>query len=300
MAAPQLVAALVATPFIATIVLDALRGRSSNLARMVSASGFQWHEPADVATYMLGFLSYDAPAGVVSVEPRLRLSFIASHLLPFAIVLALIALPVVMVLRRGPFGDRLRELRDPLGSYWAVVWIAAALAVTWTAVQRGDLFGFNSFFFFGLFFAALLPAAMVLSLVLHDRAVTAAVPLLALGSIGLALILPPPAIPSDSQSAREVHATLPGVLAVTDPGRPIFLDLDHLPVWFPAGALALELERSGRSFEVADGGPALLFGYERITKPGQVPAPIRWVLVDPSQTDGYTYRLSEDLAIAMP
>ena len=114
-------------------------------------------------------------------------------------------------------------------------------------------------------------------------------------TIGVAVASPP--VTSDNASGREIHAAVPGLLATTDPSRPIYLDMERLPAWSPAAGLALELEREGRRFEVADGGPSLILGYDHVADPGATVRPIRWILVDPRTTRAFVYRLSDDLAI---
>ena len=290
-------AVLIAIPFLATIVLDAIRGPGSNVARILAAGQMGGHPVDSVANYLVSFLTYDVPGGVISVAPGDQLAFIVAHAPRLVLIVALIALPIGWAWYRPATGRGSDRFAADLRTYWGILLVAAVLSVVWVFVQPGDLYGFNSYFLWGLVFAAILPGAMIVVDRAEGRAGRTAIVLAAgiVATIGVAVASPP--VTSDNASGREIHAAVPGLLATTDPSRPIYLDMDGLPAWSPAAGLALELEREGRRFEVADGGPSLILGYDHVADPGETVRPIRWILVDPRTTRAFVYRLSDDLAI---
>jgi hypothetical protein len=240
------IAAAIAVPFVATIVLAELLERPSNLGLILASAHSAGRSPLDALVYVLGMLSM--PTDTTTIVT----SFAPLGVIAWAV---LVGVPAWL-------------LRGRLGQLYPVLMLASGLAFVWALLQQGDAFAFNSFFVFGLLLVALLPIAVLASR--FDWRVVGAVAAVAV--IVVLLTAVPPTLRREPEGARlaATAATIRG---------PVLLEFDGSQ-WAEATGLAIALERDGQAFYV-DRRWGFLFGYDRVDPP----AGVRMLVLTPAMYD---------------
>jgi hypothetical protein len=171
-----LVALAILGIFVAPLLLDATRGPDSNLVKIFTnlnapRASVDVHSRTQLLAYVFSFLGYPADLEVLSFSGSQLGSFVASHWAGLlASVSALVFLPVALLVAHRSRRSSIDAIADsdsplPAGSqffvtYYLFLAIAIVATLVWVSIQKGPLYEFNSFFVYGLMYAAVLPPLM--------------------------------------------------------------------------------------------------------------------------------------------
>ncbi len=293
--------------FLLPLVLDAARGRDSNLALILDHIRTHRGESKKFARSLCYFLQFGAYA---FYDPNLdrferysaagMLAFIAQHWRAYALWSAalLVSFPALW-LRRGRFlpAGTAGSRRLPF-PHWLSIFLLAAFILTlfWGMKQDGDLFYFNAYFNHALFFGLALLAALVLadwaarSLAALEPArarVARFAAVMALwAAVGGALVLRAGAFGThdfDGSGSRAMAASVRRALEFhPDRAQPKFLSFEH-DAWGVVAAVVLQLERRGYHALVSDNWELLLGERFAVSRqpPGPAVPPVVWHIVKP-------------------
>ena len=281
----HLVAAAVLALFILPLFIDALHGSQSNLNRILTHVRTTHEPPKKLLQsffYFLTFGSYttyrpgESSLGHGSIRGMLDL--IALHWRAYLCwVLTLLVPPILFAVARRPAaqvpgGGGTRSAATAFVG-WFYVTLAAAFALTlvWGMKQDGELYYFNSFFDFSIYYAAALGLAASLAVFLQTLTAGAAA---ARRVLCAALWIGTGVAALDGADLFKAHAAdTPGDLAAAHsvtlaaaatlpPGETCYLDCDPWGIWPSTVAVALQLERLGYRVRVNNDW-ATMFGANR-------------------------------------
>jgi hypothetical protein len=304
---PSSLAALaVLAVFLAPILIDAVHGPNSNLAAILRYFGqpqtaSDAHSPLAIITYVVSFLGYPADLAVLDFSRSEFGSFLSAHALGVAVsVLVLAVLPLVLsvtnvrsrMAAKAGAGDETGgagndDSREPrlLGAFYAILALAFVLTLAWVALQRGPLYEFNSFFIYGLMYAAALPPLMMLSRRWSVGLVRPATALLVAVAVVLVCLTSLPLPMSEDPAGLAVNRDVQETVAKRSSSAPVLLEFRPSD-WPTALAVALALDRSHVQWFV-EPSESFLFGSEHVFAAGSGAAaapPEKWYLkpLDPS------------------
>lgn len=275
--------------FLIPLFLDALRGTNSNLSLIVTnlaapRLAADMHSPGHVVGYIFSFLGYPLDLQVLDFSAAQLGTFAVAHWPGIVVsVTGLVLLPIALLVTRI---HRKSSTGTPEGSSfvpasYGVIAVAVALTLVWVEIQRGPLFEFNSFFVYGLMFAAILPPLVVFCR--QNRPVMTG-PAVIVGVVAIALVvataLPLPG--GEDQGGQAVNDAVKIVVAERSGSDAVLLSFES-DEWPQAVAIALALERSNVPWYVApDWG--FMFGADHVyvPGPGSPSSPEKWFLTPPA------------------
>jgi hypothetical protein len=302
--------------FLLPLALDAIRP-DSNLSQIMASvtappNPSDAHSPMQIVAYFLSFLGFPTEMLVLDFARTDPGAFVASHWSAIAaLILALVAAPVVLWLalrhvRRpaaagpaapgdGPGGWPTGD-RRLFTTYYAFVFLAAALTIAWIWVQKGLLYEFNSFFIYGLMFVAILPSALLVCRlpIGRERIATVLAGVLAL-ALTVTTTIPLPL--GEEPGAAVLNASVSKLIAERSGTAPPVLLEFSADEWEQALGVALTLQRGGVAWFV-EPGQGLRFGtqHEYLPTTGG-PVPEQWFLVPPAEGRGDQIDLGDGIAI---
>jgi len=317
--------------FVAPLVLDAARGPGSNLSAIVAYLGVpaapsDAHPASHFATYLLSFLAYPAERATLDFSPGQLASYFGGHPAGLAAsVLVLVIWPVGLWFsrKRGRVDSAARpapdaepasassprlELRGLIASGYLFVALTAALALIWVALQRGPLYEFNSFFIYGLMYAAaLLPLAAAANRLTVSAGRVAATIAAAVAVVLVATTALPMPMAEDPNGLR-IYDDVRAVVARKSSQSPVLLEFRPVD-WPDALAVALSLDRCHVQWYV-EPAESFLFGPDHVFVSGATSSagtggnaavtPEKWWLVPPNSTHVGQVPLGATLAIYPP
>ena len=319
---PLSAAAAIAAIFVAPLLVDAVQP-GSNLGKIL-ASLTQPRAPSDVRSpielidYALSFLGY--PLDVYRFDSSVHFgSFLSGHWTGFALsFVALFALPAGLLAlhrmdrRRNQRSDRstpdesggASSPASPAGptvtrfylTYAGFLAIAAALTLVWVALQKGGLYAFNSYFLYGLMFAAFLPTLVSISRRWPVRGLRLATGLAGLFAIVVAASSAIPLPDSEFTEGSVLHDSVAVLLASRNGHDPVLLEFATDADWNQGAAVALDLLRSNVPWYV-DAKWGLQFGSDHVYHPGSDARPEIWILTAPDAAHPGQVVLSPRIAI---
>lgn len=288
--------------FLVPIVIDALRGPTSNLAVILETlvsprSPEDVHSPVQVAGYILAFLGYPTTLGELDFTVATLAEFVGSRWIVFLGVFVGVGVsPIAGWLAL----DRTRRLaiKTPLLVMGVVLVTALCLTALWVAWTKGPLFQFNSLFIYGLVYAALLPAAVLACHRWPPRLAQQATALLVVVIAAVAVQTRSPTLIGESPLGTDLAARTTAFATDSAPNE-ILLEFEgeHWPV---AASVALALERSHVSWYVHPNW-RVIFGPDRlyVADPDSEP-PTVWHLTPPDDSHEGQIVLSPAIAIYPP
>ena len=280
------IAAALLALFILPLLIDALHGRASNLDRILTHVR-NTHEPHKKLLrslcYFLVFGGYDPYDPTKNYLARYSavgmLDFVALHWRVYLCwLLTLLAPPVLFAAsRRSTPAQESAGARPTPSTFvpWYYVTLAGSLGLTliWGMKQDGDMFYFNAFFNYSIYYGAALGLAGALAVFLQALAASPGL-VRARRVICAALWLGVGAaavdgaahfrchdvdFPVDREAARVVSAA---AVATLPPGGVCFLECRPWGIWPAAIAVALQLERLGYQVRVHNAWE-VMFGRSR-------------------------------------
>ena len=295
--------------FILPLTLDALHGSDSNLARLIAHVRSN-HEPHKSflrsLCYFITFGCYDTyqygrpDFGHYSAAGMLI--FVELHWRAYVLwLIALLGAPVLFLAaawRLRSHGQRAEwQLRGGFVAWFYITSLAAfGLTLIWGMKQDGEMFYFNAYFNYSIYYCIALAFAAALSAAcmtwtdsaLTGRWRTLLIALLWVGVAGTTLYKREQFRPGDAMGTADDHQmarTVERAAATLPPQAVCFLDCHPWDAWPVTIGVALELERLGHPFVVRSEW-SILFG-ERHTlhlESSTTRSPlVRWTVVPASQ-----------------
>lgn len=297
----HLAAAGVLALFILPLLIDLSRGSESNFSRIL-AHLRQHHEPPHkLARSLCYFLTFGGYAWYNPAENFFgrysaggMRAFVALHWRAYlGWVTALVATPLLFAAARRISSSAVSQRRDGFLRWFGVLAIVAfILTLFWGTKQDGEMFYFNAYFNYSIYFCAALGLAAAGGVFLQ-AATAAPRPRWARVTASAALVCGA-AVAAWSNAASFVNLgvvepggdALPGVTTRTAaetvrPGQVCYLDWSVFDGWTAATGVALQLDRLGYTVRVNDNWK-IMFGQRRAFSPEDARSDqpvVRWEIV---------------------
>lgn len=268
--------------FLLPITIDLLTARPSNLERVVEHLRTGYGEPKGLLQSLLYFLHFGGYRAYPRSQPipafetfdaaGLRSFFLLhwrAHALWIASVFAVIAIRTTP----QPSLEQAWKLRRRL---YLILGAGAGLSIVWGCIQEGPMFDYNGLINFAIYYAWLLVVALSLAVWIQQRC-PARIRTASLTALTLIVVV---AFArerrrfrgiGDGDEQRQFAAAIERAL-ILDPVQPKFLNFDARAN-SQAERIAVYLERRAIQWWVREDWP-LIFGAERILKPGRTDQPI--------------------------
>ena len=280
------IAAVLLALFILPLLIDALHGSASNLNRILTHMRTQHEPPKKLLRSLCYFLTFGS-YGFYDPAKNYLAHYSAAGMLDFAAlhwraylcwVLTLLAPPVLFVAAR-----RSAAVQEPTGAaptpstflpwYYATLAASFALTLVWGMKQDGNLYYFNAFFNYSIYYGAALGLAAALAVFLQAltvgpglaqaRAVICAALWLGVGAATVNGAANFRAHAVDFPADRAAgHVVISAAAATIPPGGACFLEVRPWEYWPAVIAVALELERLGYQVRVNNAWE-VMFGRNR-------------------------------------
>jgi hypothetical protein len=315
------IAAAILAVFLAPLLRDAAQP-NSNLGKILASLtqprvAADVHTPPQIVEYVLSFFGY--PVDVYRFDSNVHLgSFLSAHWAGFAVSLAaLFLLPLALLVtdrrRRASVAGQTAPEESagttapatPVSmslsrfylTYYGFVVLAAALTFVWVAIQKGGLYAFNTYFAYGLMFAAALPTLVAICRrwpVRRLRLGTGLAGILAIVVVGSAAV---PMPLGDFPEGRELHDSLTAVMAARTSHDPVLLEFATDDDWNQAAGISLVLLRTNVPWYVEPRW-GFNFGEDHVYYPGSPgPSPEIWTLTAPNAANVGQIVLNSRIAI---
>jgi hypothetical protein len=319
---PLAAAAAIAAIFLAPLLVDAVQP-GSNIGKIVAnltqpRAPSDAYSPIEIIEYALSFLGY--PLDVYRFDSSVHfVPFLSGHWTGFALsFVTLFALPAgLLALHRmdqrrnqrsgrstpdesggpsGPASPAGRTVTRFYLTYAGFLAIAAALTLVWVALQKGGLYAFNSYFEYGLIFAAFLPTLVSICRRWPVRGLRLATRLACLFAIVVAASSAIPMPDSEFTEGSVLHDSVAALLAARTGHDPVLLEFATDADWMQGAAVALDLLRSNVPWYV-DAQWSFQFGNDHLYHPGSDAKPEIWTLTAPNAAHAGQIVLGPGIAI---
>ena len=283
---PALLAAAILAVFVAPLLGDAVQA-NSNFHQILTSltqprAAADAHPPHQILEYVAAFFGY--PMDVYRFDSHIQLgSFLRGHWAGFAVSLAaLVGLPLALLVayRRRGGSTTAGNARFYVTSAGFIT-VAVVLTFVWVAIQKGGLYQFNTYFEYGLMFAAVLPILVALYRLWPVRRLRIASGLAGILAIGLVVATSVPMPTGDTPEGLELHDSVTTLLAARTGDAPVLLEFATDYDWNRGAGVALVLLRNHVAWYVEPKW-GLEFGTDHVYKPGSSAiAPEVWTLTTP-------------------
>jgi hypothetical protein len=287
---PALIAAAILAVFVAPLLGDAVQA-NSNFHQILTSltqprAAADAHPPVQIFEYVAAFFGY--PVDVYRFDSHVQLaSFLRGHWAGFAVSLAaLVVLPgaLLATYRRRDGSTTAGGASRFYVTSAGIVALAVVLTFVWVAIQKGGLYQFNTYFEYGLMFAAALPILVALYRLWPVRRLRIASGLAGILAIGLVVATSVPMPTGDTLEGLELHDSVTSVLAARTGDAPVLLEFATDYDWNRGAGVALALLRNHVAWYVEPKW-GLQFGADHVYNPGSsAVAPEVWTLTAPDAT----------------
>ena len=271
-----LLTAMTLAVFLTPLLMDAARGSDSNLAVILTyftnpRIGGDPHPPLLGVAYVLAFLGYPTEIAALDFSDPALGSFLSTHWAGIALSVGLlVALPIGLLVARSTGWQMSEEdegesVTRLLRTYYTFVLLAVALCLVWAAMQRGPLYQFNSYFVYGLMFAAALPSLVLICRLWPATRSTLGIAAMAVVALSV-VVTASPALPmAEDPTGLEMNEAVREVIAQRKSDEAVLLEFNPRD-WNTAVGVALALQRNGVRWFVEPGNE-VIFGEDHILDP---------------------------------